>query len=254
MWDGMAQCIRRSAAEVLEVSRGGGGGKSGAWWWNEDVREKVKEKQKAYAALNSCTSDEEKGMVEATHKVAKKLAKKVVAIAKNNAYERLYQRLETKKGEKDVFRLARAREKKARDLVCMRCIKGEDGKVLVEETEIKERWRSYFARLFNGDNEYPLRAESGVREGHLNVSEGSRISKEEVKEALRKMKSGKAVASYLISVKVLKCLGELGVDWLTQLFNVTFRTAKMPREWGTSTISRYIMTRVMSKIVIIIEV
>ena len=37
----------------------------------------------------------------------------------------------------------------------MRCIKGEDGKVLVDEAEIKERWRSYFVRLFNGENEYP---------------------------------------------------------------------------------------------------
>jgi len=33
---------------------------------------------------------EEKGEREATHKAAKKLAKKVVAIAKNNPSERLY--------------------------------------------------------------------------------------------------------------------------------------------------------------------
>jgi len=70
--------------------------KSGAWWWDEEVREKVKEKQNAYAALSSCTLVEEKGVREATYKVAKKLAKKAVAIAKNKAYERIYQRLETK--------------------------------------------------------------------------------------------------------------------------------------------------------------
>ena len=38
-----------------------------------------------------------------------------------------------------MLKLARAREKKTRDLACVRCIKGEDGKVLVEETEIRER-------------------------------------------------------------------------------------------------------------------
>ena len=48
----MAQCIRLSAKEVLGVSRGGGGRRIGAWWWNEEVREKIKEKQKAYAAFN----------------------------------------------------------------------------------------------------------------------------------------------------------------------------------------------------------
>ena len=53
VWEGMAQCIHRSAKEVLGVSRGGRGRRSGTWWWNEEVREKVKEKQKAYAALSS---------------------------------------------------------------------------------------------------------------------------------------------------------------------------------------------------------
>jgi len=146
MWDGMANCIRRSAKEVLGFSRAGGGRRSGAWWWNEEVRKKAKEKQKAYAALSNCTSEEEKGVREIAYKVAKKFAKKIVAIAKNDAYERLYRKLESREGEKDVFKLAKAREKKTRDLGCIRCIKGEDGKVLVEETEIKERWRSYFSR------------------------------------------------------------------------------------------------------------
>jgi len=68
------------------------------------------------------------------YKDAKKLATRAVIATKNNAYERLHQKLETKEGEKDVFKLARAKEKKSRDLGCVRCIKGEDGKVLVKET------------------------------------------------------------------------------------------------------------------------
>ena len=78
------------------------------------------------------------------YKATKGLAKEAIAIAKNNAFERLYQKLETKEGEKDVFKLARAREKKTRDLGNVRYVKGEDGKVLVEETNIRERWRVTF--------------------------------------------------------------------------------------------------------------
>jgi len=40
--------------------------------------------------------------------------------------------------------LARAGEKKTMGLGCVRCFKGEDGKVLVDETEIRERWRVTF--------------------------------------------------------------------------------------------------------------
>jgi len=70
----------------------------------------------------------------------------------------------------------------------------------------------------------------------MNVRECSHISKEEVKEALRKMKSGKAVGPDLIPVKVWKCLGEVGVDWLIEFFNIIFRMTKMPSEWRTSTV------------------
>ena len=57
-----------------------------------------------------------------------------------------------------------------------------------------------------------------------------RISKEEVKDTLRKMKSGKAIGPDLIPVEIWKRLGEEGVEWLTELFNVIFRTVKMPNE------------------------
>ena len=37
-------------------------------------------------------------------------------------------------------------------------------------------------------------------------------------------------------MEVWKCLGEVGLDWLTKLFNVIFRTVRMPSEWRTSTV------------------
>ena len=40
MWKGMAQCIRRSAKEVVGVSRVGCSRIKGASWWNEEVKEK----------------------------------------------------------------------------------------------------------------------------------------------------------------------------------------------------------------------
>jgi len=164
------------------------------------------------------------------YKAAKKLAKKAVAIAKNNAYERLYQKLDTKERENDVFELARVREKKRRNLGCVRCTKGEDGKVIAEETKIRERWRSYFSRLFNSESEYSLRLERGVQKRHLNDRACSRISKEKVNGALRKTKAGKAVGPNLIPVKIWKCLGEEELDWLKELFNIILKTAKMPNE------------------------
>ena len=121
---------------------------------------------------------------------------------KNNPYERLYPKLEIREGEKDVFELARLREKKTRDLGNIRCIKDEDGKVLVEEATIQERWRSYFSTLFNDESEYSTNLESGVQEGHLVEGACSCISKEEVRDALRKMKSGEVAGPDLIPMDI----------------------------------------------------
>jgi len=44
------------------------------------------------------------------------------------------------------------------------------------------------------------------------------------------MKSGKAVGPDSIPVEVWKSLGEDEVAWLTDFFNVIFKTEKMPQE------------------------
>ena len=43
------------------------------------------------------------------------------------------------------------REKKTRDLGTIRCIKDHNHKVLVKDADIKERWKEYFDKLFNGN-------------------------------------------------------------------------------------------------------
>ena len=87
------------------------------------------------------------------YKVSKKTAKRVVSVAKGRAYEDLYQRLSTKEGEKDIYRMARARDRKTRDLNQVKCIKDEREQLLVKEDEIRQRWQEYFDKLFNGENE-----------------------------------------------------------------------------------------------------
>ena len=96
-----------------------------------------------------CRTEDDKEIFKIKYRDAKKVAKKAVTLAKNNAFERLYEKLETKEGEKAIFKLARARKKKTRDLGSVRCVKSEDGEVLTEDTKIRERWRSYILKLFS---------------------------------------------------------------------------------------------------------
>lgn len=64
-----------------------------------------------------------------------------MSMAKYKAYDTLCTKLGSKEGEKDIYKLAKARERKMRDLGSFRCVKNEDNKVLVKDDQIKERWK-----------------------------------------------------------------------------------------------------------------
>ena len=83
------------------------------------------------------------------YKYVRKEAKKGIRDVKFKTYDDLYDKLGTKDGENDVYKLAKLRERKTRDFNHIKCIKNEDSRVLVQEEKIKEMWRSYFEKLLN---------------------------------------------------------------------------------------------------------
>ena len=106
MWEKMAICVRKVASEVLGVTKGSGCDSKDTWWWNEDVQQAIKQKKKCYKPI-------------------KKTAKRAVSEAKGRAYEDLYRHLSMKEGEKDIYRMAWAHDRKTRDFNQVKCIKDE---------------------------------------------------------------------------------------------------------------------------------
>ena len=135
MWNKMADCIRRVAKEELAESKGMALPSKDTSWWNEEVKRTIKNKRICYRNLgkNRDTVSFE------NYKLAKKEINKVMKKAKANVYQDLYDRLDSKDGENDIYRIARMREKKTRDLGTKKCIKDHNHKVLVKDTDIKER-------------------------------------------------------------------------------------------------------------------
>ena len=230
MWNEMVGCIKRVAKEVLGESRGKVQSSKETWWWNDEVQKTIRDKRYCYKNWQKTKNIED--LEE--YKNAKKEAKKAVSDAKFKAYDDLYHKLGTKEGEMGVYKLARIRDRKCRDLDHVRCIKSEDQRVLVKDEEIKERWRSYFQKLLNEDHVGNV----GLGIGKVRESRDHRylrrISVTEVKEALKKMKIGKALGPDGIPIEAWKCMGDDGLSWLTKLFNKILRTKKIPDEWRKS--------------------
>ncbi|KAK3550062.1 hypothetical protein QTP86_019161, partial [Hemibagrus guttatus] len=196
------------------------------WWWNEEVQDSIQRKSLAKKNWDMDRTEENRQ----EYKESQRKVKREVSKAKQKAYDELYTRLDTREGEKDLYRLARQRDRDRKDVQQVRVIKDRDGRVLTSEESVQRRWKEYFEELMNEENEMEKRGE-GVNSVEQKVD---KIRKDEVRKALKRMKSGKAVGPDDIPVEVWKCLGEAAVEFLTSLFNRALESERMPEEWRRS--------------------
>jgi hypothetical protein len=164
------------------------------------------------------------------YKIAKRVAKRAVSVAKGQTYDGLYQRLGTKEGEQDIYRMARIREMKTRDINQIKCIKDETDRLLVKDEEIN-RWREYFDKLFIGENEGPV---FGLDDSFDDTKRRfvRRIQEAEKGEALKRMKGGKVMGPDGIPIEVWRCLDARVIVWLTKLLTLFFGLTRFLKNGG----------------------
>ncbi|KAK3566234.1 hypothetical protein QTP86_029679, partial [Hemibagrus guttatus] len=184
-WETTAEVIRETGRKVLGVSSGRRKEDKETWWWNEEVQDSVQRKRLAKKKWDMDRTEENRQ----EYKELQRRVKREVSKAKQKAYDELYTRLDTREGEKDLYRLARQRDRDGKDVQQVRVIKDRDGRVLTSEESVQRRWKEYFEELMNEENEREKRVE-GVNSVEQKVD---KIRKDEVRKALKRMKSGKAV-------------------------------------------------------------
>ena len=227
-WRENGELLRKAGEQVLGKTSGKQTqGDKDTWWWNVEVQAPIKAKKDAKKSWDKDRTDENRKC----YKQAKKEAKRAVGRAKAEAWNEVYEELKTTKGERKLFRIANMRDKASKDLTHVRQIKNEQGVVLREETDIKERWRGYFKNLLNEENPRLIFEDGNPRQS---VTMG--ISRVEVKLALMRMKDGKATGPDEIPVEAWKCLGEEGIDILWDLMQQIYAEEKVPNEWRDSVI------------------
>ncbi|KAK3506345.1 hypothetical protein QTP70_005034 [Hemibagrus guttatus] len=152
-WEATADIIRETGRKVLGVSSGRRKNDKETWWWNEEVQDSIQRKWLAKKKWDMDRTEEyRQEYKELQHRVKKE-------VSKQKAYDELYTELDTREEAKDLYRLARQRDRDGKDVQQVRVIKDRDGRVLTSEESVQRRWKEYFEELMNEENEREKRVE-----------------------------------------------------------------------------------------------
>ncbi|KAK3561987.1 hypothetical protein QTP86_022733, partial [Hemibagrus guttatus] len=110
-WETTAEVIRETGRKVLGVSSGRRKEDKETWCWNEELQDSIQRKRLAKKKWDMDRTEENRQ----EYKELQCRVKREVSKAKQKAYDELYTRLDTREGEKDLYRLARQRDRDGKD-------------------------------------------------------------------------------------------------------------------------------------------
>src|SRR2546425_1118708 len=162
--------------------------------------------------------------------LAKGRSKRIVAKARGEERQRYCDMLEAEDGKGNVFRVAKQMVGLNKDITASGCVKGVNGRTVVEEEGIMQRFKEYYEQLLN--DEFNWNKDSIGSIDVMNGEEASvderLISVSEVRLAIAKAKSGKATGPSGVAADMLKAAGgKRGTD----ICNEIGRSGVVPGDW-----------------------
>ena len=200
------------------------------WWWNDECAKVVEEKKKLFEVIKKSEVGVDRSKAQMDKKAyeqIKRKAKNVIGQAKQSECTKCCESLEAKHGKGEVFKAVKQMVKRNKDVTGAGCIKNAREKVVMDEAELREVWRSHYEKLSNEEFDWDkdCLGEKKVVSGPI-----QEISAEEVRLAVAKMKCNKAPGPTGVGAELLKCAGEECITWLTDLCNAIAMEGEMPND------------------------
>ena len=205
MWKEMKDSIFGSASKVCGTVKLGQKRK-GCEWWSDRVKMKIEEKKKAWERLLRENNEERRANLRGDFKKISKEARRTVKESKREANDKLGKKMnEDANGNMKLFWKEVRKAKDSGRTECVR-MKSKDGESVSGELGIRERWKEYFEDLLNVAESDEVNVnicgfDGAKRSKYLGVED---ITREEVVNALDKLKNGKAAGIDNISTEMLK--------------------------------------------------
>ena len=229
--------ILKEAGKCMTRTVGGGGGK---WtkniWYDQDCRDKKKEAKKAFDKLrksedNTNQSSRDEALNDYKHK--KRQYTDTVKAKKKDFRQKTYKEIMDNRNDSSKFWKLIKKVRRSRPSTVDIAL---------------NKWEQHFRKVYRssegeGEVEQENTAKAPVeqsreREENVNIVEelDREITEDEVINAVKKLKSGKASGVDEIPPEFLKAGSEKLIKYLTKLFNVMFNQGFFPRSWSQAII------------------
>ena len=232
IWDHLKSTLNSAAEEVCGYTKNHQW-KRETWWWDMKVDEAVKEKRRCFKVWSRLKKQKVYGdariAARAAYDTAKKHAKRVVWLAKQDAAETVYANVDHKGPE--IHRMAKQMRRQNQDICGEMPVRNNQGELCLDDSERMKAWVEHYKGLLNV--EFPW-DEGALPDAPPVEGPPPPITNEMVAKALAKMKSGKAAGPSGIIVEMLKAAGSKGIDFLRELTKSVVKHGKIPEDWEMS--------------------
>ena len=231
IWSKLKNPLLETATEVCGLSKPHRW-RPETWWWNDRVEDAVCEKRsrfKAYNALRKAGKSAEANEAKLAYNEAKRVAKRVVWLAKSEAEKEEFANIPPDGGS--IFKIAKQMDRTNQDVVGEKCVRNDAGELSLSDEDKMKAWVEHYARLLNVEFEWPS---DSLPDAPPVSGPPPCVTDALIRKALSKMKPGKAAGPSGIIAEMLKATGEKGVDLAKQLAQAVFNSGEIPDDWEVS--------------------
>ena len=176
------------------------------WWWNEEVRNAIARKKKAFKTFCKTGLEEHKML----YRKMRNQTKKVIAKAMTTEAEKEMEELREKPNKN--FKFVKFMKRDGKDVEGGKWIKARDGRIGFSQEDRSKIWKEHMEKIMNEEKAWDHKVDVAVVEGPV-----EKVSHEEVREEIRKMKQGKAARLSEVTTEMIVAGGRIAEKVMLQL-------------------------------------
>ena len=223
-WRNIKMALLEAATNTVQKKRARGKKKKQTPWWTPTLKSAVANKMKLFRKWMKTRRLEDHNY----YKEALRETERIKVQAKRETWERIGEDLgnDLQGTRKLIYSTAKNYRKRSQPPTYV--IKDpRNGTILTEPREIELGWKYHFETLLNNtNNDHEEQLEFDMA-GDVEPD----ITAMEVRNALKRMRNGKAPGMDTIPAELLKNMGEDGVMWLLELIDMLWNGQEPPEDW-----------------------